>query len=98
MKKRINIKRKNKSLTDIANYPMVSVEWLDIESMSAWQNLKELQNAKLPTCITKGHLFSQSKGITRIFGDYSKDDNDEITEIGNSTIIPNSVIVSIKKI
>jgi hypothetical protein len=98
MKKRINIKRKNKSITDIANYPMVSVEWLDIESNSAWQNLKELQNAKLPICITKGHLFSQSKGITRIFGDYSKDDNDEITEIGNSTIIPNSVIVSIKKI
>lgn len=98
MKKRINIKRKNKSITDIANYPMVSVEWLDIESNSAWQNLKELQNAKLPTCITKGHLFSQSKGITRIFGDYSLAKDNSIDEIGNTTIIPTNVIIEIKKI
>ena len=98
MKKRIIVKRKNNNILSIENYPMVSVEWLDIESNSSWQNLKELETAKLPICITKGHLFSQKKGITRIFGDYSKDDNDEITEIGNSTIIPNSVIVNIKKI
>jgi hypothetical protein len=48
--------------------------------------------------VTKGHLLSQSKGVTRIFGDYSTNDKNEIEQIGNTTIIPNSVIVSIKKI
>jgi hypothetical protein len=48
--------------------------------------------------VTKGHLLSQSKGITRIFGDYSANEKGEIEEIGNTTIIPNSVIVSIEKI
>jgi len=38
--------------------------------------------------------------VTRIFGDYSLADEESgrIEEIGNSTIIPNSVIVEIKKI
>ena len=52
----------------------------------------------LATCVTKGHLLSQTKGVTRIFGDYSANEKGEIEEIGNTTIIPNSVIVNIKKI
>jgi hypothetical protein len=47
---------------------MVSVEWFDIVSNSSWSNFEELKNSDLATCITKGHLYSQSKGITRIFG------------------------------
>jgi hypothetical protein len=55
--------------------------------------------SKLATCITKGHLLSQAKGVTRIFGDYSYNDNKtEIESIGNTTIIPNSVIKEIKKL
>ena len=58
------------------------------------------KKAKLPICVTKGHLLTQTKGVTRIFGDYSLADEatGKIEEIGNSTIIPNSVIVEIKKI
>jgi len=44
---------------------------------------------------------SQAKGMTRIFGDFSvkaNSDPEEIEEIGNTTIIPNSVVVKIKKI
>jgi hypothetical protein len=98
MKKRIVLKRKNKNLLSIENYPMVEILWQDIESNSAWQSLKELDNAKLPVCHTKGHLYSQKNGITRVFGDYSKDDDNNINEIGNTTIIPTSVIVDIKKL
>ena len=68
MKKRLVIKRKNKNILSIENYPMVSVEWLDIESNSSWQNLKELEKAKLPVCITKGHLFSQKKELLEYLG------------------------------
>lgn len=99
-------KRKNKKISipkkiysDIDKFPMVSVEWYDIVSQSGWRTFDELKKEELATCITKGHLFSQSKGITRIFGDYSLTDNQEnIESIGNTTIIPNSVIKEIKKI
>jgi hypothetical protein len=50
--------------------------------------------------VTKGHLVSQSKGLTRIFGDYAlkNEKSGEIDEIGNATLIPNCVISKIKKI
>jgi hypothetical protein len=101
-----NKKRKNKKIlipkkiySEIEKYPMVSVEWFDIISNSNWSSFEEVKNSELATCITKGHLLSQSKGITRIFGDYSfSDDKKRIETIGNTTLIPNSVIKSIKKI
>lgn len=84
---------------DIDKFPMVSVEWYDIVSQSGWRDFEDLKKEALATCITKGHLFSQSKGITRIFGDYSMNESKEkIENIGNTTIIPNSVIKEIKKI
>ena len=78
---------------------MVSVEWFDIVSNASWTSFDELKQSELATCITKGHLFSQSKGVTRLFGDYSfSEDKKRIESIGNTTIIPNSVIKEIKKI
>ncbi len=99
-------KRKNKKISipkkiyqDIDKFPMVSVEWYDIVSQSGWRSFDDLKKEELATCITKGHLYSQSKGITRIFGDYSlTEDQENIENIGNTTIIPNSVIKEIKKI
>lgn len=98
MKRKIKINKKIKS--DLKKYPMVECRWLDIVSDASWQSMDNLKNTKLATCITKGHLLSQTKGITRIFGDYSLKDNlkTDIEEVGNTTIIPNSVIVEIKKI
>ena len=97
MRKKIAIPKKVKS--EIDKYPMVSVEWFDIVSNSSWSLFDELKKSKLATCITKGHLFSQSKGVTRLFGDYSFADNGvDIENIGNTTIIPNSVVKEIKKL
>jgi hypothetical protein len=100
------IKKKNKKISipkkvndEIDKYPMVSVEWFDIVSNASWSSFDELKQSELATCITKGHLFSQSKGVTRLFGDYSfSEDKKRIENIGNTTIIPNSVIKEIKKI
>ena len=100
------IKKKNKQISipkkvndEIDKYPMVSVEWFDIVSNASWSSFDELKQSELATCITKGHLFSQSKGVTRLFGDYSfSEDKKRIENIGNTTIIPNSVIKEIKKI
>ena len=97
MKKKISIPKKVKS--EIDKYPMVSVEWYDIVSDSSWSTFDQLKKAKLATCITKGHLLSQTKGVTRVFGDYSfGDDGKSIESIGNTTVIPNSVIKDIKKL
>jgi len=75
---------------------MTEDEIINIITKSSFDELKK---QKLPTCITKGHLFSQSKGITRVFGDFSlADNNKDIETIGNTTIIPNSVIKKIVKI
>ena len=73
MRKKIAIPKKVKA--EIDKYPMVSVEWYDIASNSSWSSFDELKKSKLATCVTKGHLFSQSKGVTRLFGDYSFADN-----------------------
>ena len=98
IKRKIKINPRAKR--EIDRYPLVSVYWLDICSDSSWQSLDNCKKAKLPVCVTKGHLLTQKGGITRIFGDYSLADEEsgKIDEIGNTTIIPNSVIVEIKKI
>ena len=96
-RKKILLPKKVKQ--DIDKYPMVSVEGVDIVSDSSWSSFSDVKKAKLATCITKGHLLSQTKGVTRIFGDYSYNDSKtEIETIGNTTLIPNSVIKEIKKL
>ena len=83
----------------IDDYPFVEIEWLDIEGDAGWSSTKDLSKEQLPVCVSKGYLLSQKNGITRIFGDYSYNDNKtEIETIGNTTLIPNSVIKEIKKL
>ncbi len=80
-------------------YPFVQIEWVDIEGDAGWSNTKSLNKSKLPICVSKGYLLSQRNGVTRIFVDYIKTkDSDTFEDIGNTTIIPTSVIQSIKKL
>jgi len=95
-KRKISVNRKAKTWQD--RYPLVEITWVDICSDSSWQSLKGVMQMELPTCVTKGHLLSQAKGITRVFGDHSLDKDNNIDEVGNVTIIPNSVIKDIKKL
>lgn len=84
---------------DISKYPFVEISWRDIEGNSGWSTTRELLKEKLPVCVSKGYLVSQSNGVTKIFTDYIKTKNsDTFEDIGNTTIIPTSVIVNIKKI
>jgi hypothetical protein len=97
------IKRKlinKKAKKEIEKYPLVEIKWYDITSNSAWQSIDDLLMAKLPICTTKGHLLNDSKGIVRVFGDYALKDEKTgvIDEIANTTLIPKSVIIDIKKI
>jgi hypothetical protein len=83
---------------DISAYPFVEIQWLDIEGDAGWSSTKDLKREQLPTCVSKGYLLSQSKGITRIFTDYILNkDKPTFETIGNTCIIPTAVIQSIKK-
>jgi len=85
--------------SDISKYPFVEIEWADIEGDSGWSDTRALNKLKLPICVSKGYLVSQKNGITRIFTDFIKTrDKETFDNIGNTTIIPTSVIQSIKKI
>ena len=97
------IKRKlinKKAKKEIEKYPLVEIKWYDITSNSSWQSIDDLLITKLPICTTKGHLLSYNKGVVRVFGDYALKDEKTgvIDEIANTTLIPNSVILDIKKI
>tara|TARA_R100001244_G_scaffold69808_1_gene56861 strand:+ start:147 stop:491 length:345 start_codon:yes stop_codon:yes gene_type:complete len=84
---------------DISKYPFVEIEWSDIEGDSGWSNTRSLNKSKLPICVSKGYLLSQKNGITRIFCDFIKSkDKETFEDVGNTTIIPTSVIQSIRKI
>ena len=96
IKKKININKKSKDFK--SRFPLVSVHWHDIVSDSSWMPMEQLEQGKLAVCVTKGHLISQTKGVTRLFGDYSTNDDGTLAEVGNTTIIPNSVIIKIEKI
>jgi len=83
----------------IEAYPFVAIEWSDIEGDAGWSNTKDLNKSKLPVCVSRGYLLSQAKGVTRIFTDYIKTkEQPTFDNIGNTTIIPTSVIISIKKL
>jgi len=83
----------------IEAYPFVAIEWSDIEGDAGWSDIKSLNKEQLPTCVSRGYLLSQAKGVTRIFTDYIKTkDKPTFDNIGNTTIIPTSVIISIKKL
>ena len=109
MKKRKTKRRvKNKKIiplnlkslgNQIDAYPFVVIEWADIEGDAGWSDTKSLNKEQLPTCVSRGYLLSQAKGVTRIFTDYIKTkDKETFEDIGNTTLIPTSVIQSIKKI
>jgi len=85
--------------TDISAYPFVEIKWWDIEGDAGWSDTKSLNKEKPPVCVSKGYLLSQSKGITRIFSDYILNkEKPTFDTIGNTTIIPTTVIQSIRKI
>ena len=75
--------------------PLVTVIWVDITSDSNWKDPKDYDKETLPVCVSTGYLWSKNSNFVKIFADYSLKDNGEIDDIGNTTIIPTSVIIKI---
>ena len=75
--------------------PLVTVLWVDITSDSNWKEPKDFDKETLPICVSTGYLWSKNNNFVKLFADYSLKDNGEIDDLGNTTIIPTSVIIKI---
>jgi hypothetical protein len=74
---------------------LVTVLWVDITSDSNWKEPIDFDTETLPVCISTGYLWSKNDNFVKLFADYSLKDNGEIDDLGNTTIIPTSVIIKI---
>jgi hypothetical protein len=74
---------------------LVTVLWVDITSDSNWKEPIDFDKESLPICVSTGYLWSKNKNFVKLFADFSLKDNGEIDDLGNTTIIPTSVIIKI---
>ena len=75
--------------------PLVTVLWVDITSDATWRDPVDFDKETLPICVSTGYLWSKNKNFVKLFADYSLKQNGEIEDLGNTTIIPVSVIIKI---
>ena len=94
-KKKYRFKRKP-GMTEADTYANVEVSWIDIVSDASWLESKAFDKIKPAMCKTTGKVYNRAGGCTRIFADWSLDDDGNIDSYGNVTVIPNSVIKEIK--
>ena len=73
-------------------------EEADINSNSAWLNLKEAKNSKVTICITAGWLIRADKDVHIIVGDVNFEDNGTLGDVGNITTMPTVNVIKIRKI
>jgi len=79
-------------------YQFVIVYWVDIESDSNWRELSSLLKDQLPLCISSGWLIKSDDEIYRIASDFNFNIDGTINEVGNTTIIPTSVVKKVVKL
>ena len=82
----------------ILDAPFVHCYWKDINSNSAWLNLKEAKNSKVTICITAGWLIRADKDVHIIVGDVNFEDNGTLGDVGNITTMPTVNVIKIRKI
>tara|TARA_R100000234_G_scaffold46829_1_gene27992 strand:- start:14521 stop:14814 length:294 start_codon:yes stop_codon:yes gene_type:complete len=91
--------KKKEGMTEIDTYAMVEVTWIDPVSDSSWLSKEELLSMKPGLCKTTGRVLKKDRYHIRIFGDWQLDDEGEnISSVGNVTVIPNVLIKDIKVI
>ena len=79
-------------------YDFYLVYWEDIQSDAGWKSLKEIQKMKPAICVSTGWLVKEDRQVHILMSDYNYDDNNELADGGNTTVIPTKNIIKIKKI
>ena len=87
-------KQKDETLPGIPfEYNFYMVYWEDIQSDSGWRNLKEIQKSKPAICVSTGWLVKENKDVHILMSDYNYDDNNEMSDGGNTTVIPTKNVI-----
>ena len=69
------------------------VYWEDIQSDSGWRTLKEIQKSKPAICVSTGWLVKENKDVHILMSDYNYDDNCELSDGCNTTVIPTKNVI-----
>jgi len=74
------------------------VYWEDIQSDSGWRDLKDIQSSKPAICVSTGWLVKKDKKVHILMSDYNYDDKGELSDGGNTTVIPSKNVIKKYKI
>ena len=74
-------------------YDFYMVYWEDIQSDSGWRTLKEIQKSKPAICVSTGWLVKENRDVHILMSDYNYDDNNEMSDGGNTTVIPTKNVI-----
>ena len=74
-------------------YDFYMVYWEDIQSDSGWRTLKEIQKSKPAICVSTGWLVKENKDLHILMSDYIYDDNGDMADGGNTTVIPTKNVI-----
>ena len=69
------------------------VYWEDIQSDSGWRTLKEIQKSNLLFVYLLVGLVKEDKNVHILMSDYNYDEHNELSDGGNTTVIPTKNVI-----
>tara|TARA_Y100000310_G_scaffold154035_1_gene153597 strand:- start:630 stop:926 length:297 start_codon:yes stop_codon:yes gene_type:complete len=76
-------------------YPKVEVVWIDTVSHSEWMDKFQISKLKPANCRTRGYLFVKNKQVTVLFASVTFNENEEVDNYGDITVIPTPNVIEI---
>ena len=74
------------------------IYWEDIQSDSGWRMLKDIQDSKPAICVSTGWLVKNDKKVHILMSDYNYDEQGDMGDGGNTTVIPTKNVITKYKI
>ena len=97
--KKLNNKTQRQDVPEIPfTYDFYLVYWKDIESDAGWKDMKEIEARKPATCVSTGWLIKKNRDVHILMSDYNYDKHGDLSDGGNSTVIPSQNILKMYKI
>ena len=75
------------------HYKFYLVYWEDIQIDSGWRDLKEIQDSKPAICVSTGWLVKKDKKVHILMSDYNYDEKGNLSDGGNTTVIPTKNVI-----
>jgi len=96
--KRRSIKKSDTLPAIPFTFDFYMVYWEDIQSDSGWRTLKEIQKSQPAICVSTGWLVKSDKKVHVLMSDYNYEENGDLADGGNTTVIPTKNVIKKFKI